>query len=64
MYGDILQRLRDLARFEAEVYPAYRASRFNLIHEAEAAGHSRKEIADALGISRQALARFIERRTQ
>ena len=60
VYGDKLEHLRRLAEQDND-RPARRRE---AIEAALAAGHSRKEIAAALGITRQALHQYLGRRTK
>lgn len=57
---DHLYELRAIAAMTRQA-PDFRAQ---AIRDAIAAGHSRKEIAEALGVTRQALSQYLERRTK
>jgi predicted transcriptional regulator len=61
----LLAALRSNARRQAKMYresDALTAARYVLIRDAELEGATRGEIADALGITRQAVAAFLQRR--
>jgi hypothetical protein len=57
-----LAALADWRRTHDRAVLELRRERFRLIDSALAAGHAIPEIAEALGISRQAVAAFLDRR--